>query len=499
MTSTGTSLGPTDATAEVDVLPTLLPGFSGTELPDWVRRRLREGLGGVCLFARNIADHGQLAALNAEILAANPRAVIALDEEGGDVTRLFADVGSPYPGNAVLGRLDDPAATEAVAAEVGRALRRTGCTLTFAPDVDVNNDPDNPVIGVRSFGDDAALVARHGVAWTRGVQATGVGATAKHFPGHGDTATDSHLSLPVVDRSLDELRERELVPFAAAVRAGAVAVMTSHIVLPQVDPDVPATFSRAVATGLLRDELGFTGVLVTDALDMAGASSPGGTPESAVRALAAGCDLLCLGNDNTDDQVEAIVAAVRAAVADGSLGADRVAEAVGRVHAMADALTAARAARPDPPPVADEVADDRLAATFDVSAAAVAWRDRAAGRFAVVRLEAQPNIAVGVLPWGPDLADHAEVVLRPGENLDPDALGPGPVLVLGRDVHRHPEARAAVDRLRAGRDVLVVDLGWPSPDRAYADVATFGASRRVGQALRGWLSRTGPPSGEPGH
>ncbi len=350
----------------VDVLPTLLPGFSGTVLPDWVRQRLREGLGGVCLFARNIADHESLAALNADILAANPRAVIALDEEGGDVTRLFADVGSPYPGNAVLGRMDDLDLTAAVAADVGWALRRTGCTLTFAPDVDVNNNPDNPVIGVRSFGPRAEVVARHGAAWTRGVQGTGVGATAKHFPGHGDTATDSHLGLPVVDRSLDELRTRELVPFAAAVEAGAVAVMTSHLLLPQVDPAAPATFSRAVSTGLLRDELGFTGVLVTDALDMAGASHPGGTPESAVRALAAGCDLLCLGNDNTDEQVEAIVVAVRAAVDTGALLAARVEEAVGRVHAMADALTAARAAHPVPAVVPDVHLDDvDVKGTFD--------------------------------------------------------------------------------------------------------------------------------------
>ncbi|HEY0237201.1 MAG TPA: glycoside hydrolase family 3 N-terminal domain-containing protein, partial [Friedmanniella sp.] len=163
MTRPVTGPGPT----EPAVLPTLLPGFVGTELPDWLRRRLRDGLGGVCLFARNIADHDQLTALNADILAANPRAVIAVDEEGGDVTRLFADVGSPFPGNAVLGRLDDLAVTEAVATEVGRALRRTGCTLTFAPDVDVNNDPDNPVIGVRSFGADADRVARHGAAWVR--------------------------------------------------------------------------------------------------------------------------------------------------------------------------------------------------------------------------------------------------------------------------------------------------------------------------------------------
>ena len=469
------------------VLPTLLPGFSGTELPDWLRRRLLEGLGGVCLFARNIASHAQLAALNAEILAANPRAVIALDEEGGDVTRLFADVGSPYPGNAVLGRMDDLATTEALAADVGWALRRTGCTLTFAPDVDVNNDPDNPVIGVRSFGPAADLVARHGVAWTRGVQSTGIGATAKHFPGHGDTAVDSHLSLPVVDSSLAGLRERELVPFAAAIEAGTVAVMTSHILLPQLDPDAPATFSRAVSTDLLRGGLGFEGVLITDALDMAGAASPGGLEQSAVRALAAGCDLLCLGNDNTDADVEAIVTAVRAAVTDGSLTAARVEEAVGRVHAMADALTAARADRPAPDVATSRLEDVDILGTFSDSRHALRWRRRAAGGFSVVRLEDRPNIAVGVVPWGPDLTDHLEVVVHPGDVLDLDALGTDPVLVLGRDVHRHPEARATVDLLRATRDVLVVDLGWPSPDRLYADVATFGASRRVGRALRTWL------------
>ena len=478
-------------TSAADVLPTLLPGFSGTELPDWLRTRLRDGLGGVCLFARNIADHAQLAALNAEILAANPRAVIALDEEGGDVTRLFADVGSPYPGNAVLGRLDDLAATEAVAADVGRALRRTGCTLTFAPDVDVNDNPDNPVIGVRSFGADADLVARHGAAWVRGVQGTGIGATAKHFPGHGDTAVDSHHSLPVVDRSLDALRDRELPPFAAAVEAGAVAVMTSHLLLPQLDPDAPATFSRRISTDLLRDELGFRGVLVTDALDMTGAASPGGMPQSAVRALAAGCDLLCLGNDNTDAQLEAIERAVRAAVDDGSLAAERVAEAADRVQTMADALTSARAARPVPD-AADErvdlLDDHTLAGAFDVSAAAEAWRERAAGHHSVVRLEDRPNMAIGVLPWGPRPGGR-EVVLHPGDALDADALGAAPVLVLGRDVHRHASARVVVDRLRRTHDVLVVDLGWPSPGRAYADVATFGASRRVGDALQAWLDR----------
>lgn len=472
----------------MDVLPTLLPGFSGTALPDWLRDRLRQGLGGVCLFARNIAGHDALAALNAEILEANPAAVIALDEEGGDVTRLYADVGSPFPGNAVLGRLDDLAVTRAVAAEVGWALRRTGCTLTFAPDVDVNNNPDNPVIGVRSLGADAGLVARHGAAWVEGVQATGVAATAKHFPGHGDTGQDSHLALPVVDRSLAELRERELAPFVAALDAGARAVMTSHILLPQVDPAAPATFSRRVLTGLLREQLGFDGVVVTDALDMAGASSPGGLTESAIRALAAGCDLLCLGNDTTPEQVDAIVAAVEAAVAAGVLDEGRLAEAATRVRSLADP-----GPRPEVPArstaeaLAALLPDEVMAGTFDVSPTALAWRERAAGSFTAVRLEARPNIAVGVLPWGPDLADRHEVVLHPGDALPEEVLDGGAVLVLGRDLHRQAYAREVVDRLHGAVDALVVDLGWPSPDRAYADVATFGASRSVGRALRAWL------------
>ena len=478
-----------------DVLTTLLPGFSGTQLPEWVRRRLREGLGGVCLFARNIASHEQLAALSAEILAANPLAVIAVDEEGGDVTRLFADVGSPFPGNAVLGRMDDLGTTREVATEVGWALRRAGCTLTFAPVVDVNNDPDNPVIGVRSFGPRAEVVARHGAAWVEGVQATGVAATAKHFPGHGDTATDSHLALPVVDRSLDELRARELPPFAAAVAAGVQAVMTSHLLLPQVDPDAPATFSRRLVTGLLREELGFGRVVVTDALDMAGAASPGGLPESAVRALAAGCDLLCLGNDNTDAQVEAICRAVHAATADGTLDAAEVRAAAGRVRALGAWSERERELHPVPLAVPRGL-DDVDLWTFDHARRAFGWCHRAADAgFTVVRLEGLANVAVGIVPWGPDVGDRPELVLHPGDPFDVDALDDRPVLVLGRDVHRHPYARDVVDRVRAARDALVVEMGWPASDRTYADVATYGASRRIGAALLAWLRvhRTAPP------
>lgn len=361
------------------VLPTLLPGFLGTTLPSWLADRLRAGLGGVCLFGPNIESLPQLRALTQAIRAVNPRAIIAVDEEGGDVTRLFADVGSPTPGNAVLGRIDDLEATRKNAVHTGWQLRRAGCTVDFAPSVDANSNPDNPVIGLRSFGATAELVARHGAAWVAGLQSTGVAATAKHFPGHGDTAQDSHVALPVVDRSLDELRQRELLPFAAAIEAGARLVMTSHILLPQVDPEQPATMSRTVLAELLRGELGFTGVIVTDALDMAGAQAGGGLGEAAARALRAGCDLLCLGTANTDAELTEIERAVGASVDD-----DRVREAGDRVLALAAELEGLRTTVPVPPESASSVDLPRLIRSFDLSPGAERWRGQES--YAVVRL-----------------------------------------------------------------------------------------------------------------
>ena len=254
--------------ADLPVLTTLLPGFLGTRLPGWVRDRLQGGLGGVCLFGPNIDSFPQLRALTDAIYAANPHALIAIDEEGGDVTRLFHQVGSPFPGNAVLGRIDDLSATRNAAAQIGWELRRAGVNVNYAPDADINSNPDNPVIGVRSFGISPERVAEHTAAWIAGLQSTGVAASGKHFPGHGDTSQDSHVSLPVVDRSLEELRQRELVPFAAAIDAGTRLVMTSHILLPQLDAEHPATLSSDILTGLLRGELGFSGVIVSDALDL---------------------------------------------------------------------------------------------------------------------------------------------------------------------------------------------------------------------------------------
>jgi beta-N-acetylhexosaminidase len=496
----------TDETPSDDVrrriAATLLPGFVGTTLPNWLEARLRDGLGGVCVFGSNVTSLTQLRELTDAIYAANPDAIIAIDEEGGDVTRLYYEEGSPYPGNAVLGRRGDLPYTESVARRVGWELRRAGCNLDFAPDVDINSNPDNPVIGVRSFGTSPSVVAEQSAAWTRGLQSAGVAACAKHFPGHGDTGQDSHLVLPVVDVSLEQLRQRELRPFRAVIEAGARAVMTTHILLPQLDAERPATFSPTILQGLLRDELGFDGVIVSDALDMQGASGDKGISEAAVLALAAGCDLLCIGTDNTDEQLAQIEEAVADALRSGQLAGSRVAEAADRVITLATELHAERERIPVP---AHET-DGALAAidvaiaieTFDISDHAGEWLRQNRGPCSVVRIDTVANIAIGVAPWGPfaeaaanpdaelsrRFAENPLVVFTESDHPDLVLAAKSPVLVIGKDNHRHAFAREAIDRLRAERDsVLVVDMGWPGDDRTYADIATFGASRLIGRAL----------------
>lgn len=485
------------------VATTLMPGFVGTTLPEWLAERLRGGLGAVCIFGPNIASPGQLRELTRDILDANPNAVIAVDEEGGDVTRLHHATGSPYPGNALLGRIGDTALTGEVARCIGWELRDAGITLTFAPDVDVNSNHDNPVIGVRSFGADPAHAAEHAAAWTRGMQSTGVAACAKHFPGHGDTAEDSHLSLPVVDRGLDELVERELVPFRAAVDAGVSTVMTSHILLPQLDGDAPSTFSPRILGGLLRGELGFGGVIVTDALDMKGASGERGIPVAAIAALAAGCDLLCLGTETTDEQLTAIESAVLGAIERGELDAGRVEDAAGRVLELARRGESERAAAPVPSPLpGSPVTPERVAGAFGATEAAHAWVREAPALYGVVELVTEANIAVGPAPWGPFaaaaidddaltslFAGQPHRVITEAEDGSGDLPAELPVLVVGKANHRHAFAREAIDRLRTRHErVLVVDMGWPAPEEGYADLATYGASLLAGRVLLTVLS-----------
>ena len=218
------------------------------------------------------------------------------------MTRLAHETGSPYPGSAALGALDDTGTTRRVYRSLGAELRGAGVNLDFAPSADVNTADDNPIIGTRAFGSDPDLVARHITAAVSGLQEAGVAACAKHFPGHGATSQDSHLEIPAVDADLELLDRRELVPFRAAIAAGVRSIMTAHLRVPALTGMTPATLVPEAITGLLRGRLGYDGVVVTDALDMRAASEAMGIPEAAVRALAAGADLLCLGYEGVRGQ-----------------------------------------------------------------------------------------------------------------------------------------------------------------------------------------------------
>jgi beta-N-acetylhexosaminidase len=322
----------------------LIPPFPGTAAPGWMLGALGRGLAGVTLFGQNIAAPGQVSALTTALraAAADHDPVIAIDEEGGDVTRVAYADGSPVPGNAALGAVDDTALTQAVYRSTGADLAALGINFNLAPCADVLGTADSPAVGTRSFGADTGLVARHTAAAVAGLQSAGVAACTKHFPGHGRTGTDTHEAIATIEGSLAELRLVDLPPFEAAIRAGTLAIMPSHLRVPELTGDLPATVSAAAITGLLRGELGFTGVIVSDALEMRATRDMFGIPGAAVLAVAAGTDLLCLGRVGGEDEYLAVRDALVAAVRDGTLDGARLEEAADRVARLRGGLARAR-------------------------------------------------------------------------------------------------------------------------------------------------------------
>ncbi|HKU43062.1 MAG TPA: beta-N-acetylhexosaminidase [Polyangiales bacterium] len=282
----------------------LVVGYEGVEPPALLRDRAAAGaLGGFILFRRNVGNPSEVAALTAGLRALFPPGLppwIAIDQEGGRVARL----GSPVvrlPAARVLGDLDDVALTLDAGALLGRQLGWLGINLDFAPVLDVATNPHNPVIGDRSFGADAARVIRHARAFAAGLAQSGITACGKHFPGHGDTAQDSHHTLPRLTHDEARLRQVELAPFAA-LAAELPCIMTAHVVFEAWDPGVPATLSARVVSGLLRDQLGFRGLVFSDDLEMKAIAGEYGLNEAACRAIDAGCDalLVCSKQDHVE-------------------------------------------------------------------------------------------------------------------------------------------------------------------------------------------------------
>jgi beta-N-acetylhexosaminidase len=309
----------------------LIAGFDGAQIPVELRSLAREfGLGGVILFSRNVVEPEQVAELCHESarLVRDVPVWVSVDQEGGRVARLKAPF-TVWPPMATLGRSGDPRLAERFARALAAELRAVGITLDYAPVLDIHTNPKNPIIGDRALAATAEDVARLGGAIVRELQAAGIAACGKHFPGHGDTNADSHLELPLVEHPPERLREVEFRPFRAAIEAGVATIMTAHVLVPALDEQVPATLSPRVVHDLLRSELGFEGVILSDDLEMKAVANSYAVPDAAVLAVRAGCDAVLICSGDHDTQAAALEAIVHA-VEDQRILASRVEDALKR-------------------------------------------------------------------------------------------------------------------------------------------------------------------------
>jgi beta-N-acetylhexosaminidase len=350
----------------------IVAGFGAGDIPEPLADLARQGaLGGFILFRRNLGSPAEIVNLIERLLALAPADLplwMAVDQEGGRVARLGPPV-LRLPPMRELGAIDDPALTEQAALLLGRQLRLLGFNLDFAPVLDVGTRPDNPAIGDRSFGDEPARVIRHARAFAAGLARAGVMSCGKHFPGHGDTAVDSHFELPRVPHQRPRLTEIELLPFAT-LAPSLPSLMTAHIVFDALEPGCPATLSHRIVTGVLRGELGYRGMIFSDDLEMKAVSETYGIPNAACRAIEAGCDsvLIC---QRPDETLAAHAALVRKAEAEPAFAA--------RLHDAAARSLSTRMAYPAQPTAAGEI-DAKLAAEAPESMAA---------RIAAARAEVQ--------------------------------------------------------------------------------------------------------------
>ncbi|TME41936.1 MAG: beta-N-acetylhexosaminidase [Chloroflexi bacterium] len=482
-------------TLEQKVGQVFMLGFEGTTV-NASNKALIQGLhlGGVTLFARNIDNGPQLARLDAELQTiADPLPLfISVDQEGGLVVRV-TDGATIFPGNMAVGATGDPTLAKKVAEASANELLAMGVNMDLAPVVDVNTNPLNPVIGVRSFGSNVDLVSQFGTETIEGVQSSGVSAVAKHFPGHGDTDVDSHRDLPVVPHPLDRLQSLEFLPFKSAMQAGVDGIMTAHLYLPAIElqHDLPATLSRTVLTGLLRDQLGYQGLILTDALDMDAIKKDRTAAEAAVQAFEAGADMLLIAGITAEDRLHlgdgppALLAAVRS----GRVSQARLDASVSRIleaKAKRGILPGAVAA-PTPPDVSVLNSPEHRALALEVARKAVSVQRDTAGLLPI-------NPAYRVLVVEADAPTRSDVVddQLAGSLLDavrqyaPSTFGASPrtaptaaqsadLIVFGTfDLAQHPEQQALARSLAStGKPVVAVGLRGPYDAAVATEIGTF--------------------------
>jgi beta-N-acetylhexosaminidase len=447
----------------------LVAGFDGTTtVPDTLKRLVDRGLGGVILFTRNVRDADQVRELTAALRALRPDLLVAIDNEGGGIGHLVGAGAPEVPGSWALGVADDPALTTACADALAGHLASLGITVSYAPVADLQRRPENPIVRTRAFGADPEPASRHLRAWIAATEARSIASCAKHFPGHGGTVTDSHHELAVDPRPYADL---DLAPFRAAISAGVPMLMSAHVVFPALDPDRPATLSPRILGDLLRDELGFDGVLVSDALEMKAIADRYGEAAGARLALAAGADQVIVAVPDLGTTL-ACRDAVLDALASGELAEERVAQAAARVLRLAEryavptapdvvarwddgagleaARRAVRGGGPLPPPVPGAHVVD----LFPPPHPALNW----GGEDLLTELRALDPTATGTAVAGEPGDTDAVVAeaLRAAEER--------PLVVAVCDAGLHPWQRRLRTALLAARpDAVRVSTGLPEP------------------------------------
>lgn len=300
----------------------VIVGMEGTQLNEQTRRLIEKyHVGGFIFYRDNIQDTHQALSLFNDLKRTNANVTpvplwMSVDEEGGRVSRLPKEF-LQLPSNQAIGQINDVQFSEEIGRTIGGLLSSFGLNMIFAPVLDVNSNPNNPVIGERSFGNDAKLVSKLGIAAMEGIRSEQVVPVIKHFPGHGDTSVDSHLDLPVIDHDMNRLRALELVPFADAIERQADAVMIAHLLMPELDPRNPATFSKRIITDLLREELGFQGVVISDDMAMGAIDENYDIGATSVQAILAGANIVLIGHE--DEKKISVIEALNKAVNDGTI------------------------------------------------------------------------------------------------------------------------------------------------------------------------------------
>lgn len=309
----------------------IITGFNGSEYNDDMDRLINEyKVGGVILFARNIEDSNQMIDLTRALQENNNNLplFISIDEEGGRVSRLPDDV-EKFPSAFTIGLINDQQIAYENGKEIGYTLKRLGINLDYAPVLDIYSNENNTVIGDRAFSKEESIVSTMGIATMEGIEDADIIPVVKHFPGHGDTEVDSHYGLPIVYKTLEELRNFEFIPFVKAIESGCDVIMVSHIILNEVDSINPASLSKIVISDLLRKDMGFDKVVITDDMSMGAITSIMSIEEACIKSIEAGCDILLLGN--AYEEIEQVINSIKLKLYNGEISEEQINKSVKRI------------------------------------------------------------------------------------------------------------------------------------------------------------------------